>query len=560
MDRVREREIDPTAESYDSLRESFHWHVPEHYNIAHDICDRHAEHADRADRVALYYEDAAGNESQYTFRQLKILSNKLANVLSERGLTAGDRIAILLPQSLETIVAHVATYKLGAIAVPLTVLFRQDALLHRLGDSGCKAIVMAAESLSVVEPLLNQLPELTTIVVTGTESPPEIDGRRAISFRNATDAASDQFTPADTLADDPAIIIYTSGTTGNPKGALHAHRFLLGHLPAVELSHDFFPQEGDRFWTPADWAWIGGLINALFSSLHHAVPIVGCESRGRFDPEQAFALMEKYQVRNAFLPPTALRMMAQAPDVTTRYRLNLRSIMSGGESLGSQTLDWARDALGVRINEIYGQTEINLVIGNCAALWDVRPGSMGKTYPGHRLAVVDQMGLPLPTGEIGELAVRRGDDPVFFLGYWNNPEATEQKYVGNWALTGDLALQDEDGYFWFKGRKDDVIISAGYRIGPTEVENALLRHPAVAMAAVVASPDELRGHVVKAFIKLGAGHLPSDELAQDIQAFVKATLAMHEYPRKVEFIDELPLTSTGKVRRNALREREAPPT
>jgi acetyl-CoA synthetase len=415
---------------------------------------------------------------------------------------------------------------------------------------------MSSESLAVIEPLLNELPNLNTIVLIDNESPQACSGREVLSFWNSVNAASDILTPVKTSADDPAIIIYTSGTTGNPKGALHAHRYLLGHLPAVELSHDFFPQEGDLFWTPADWAWIGGLINALFSSLHHGVPVVGCASRGRFDPEQAFALMEKYGVRNAFLPPTALRMMAQAPDVGTRYKLKLRSIMSGGESLGSQTLDWARDTLGVHINEIYGQTEINLVIGNCASLWEVRPGSMGRTYPGHDVVVVDERGSPLPRGQTGELAVYRGDDPVFFLGYWNNPQATGEKYIGDWALTGDLALQDEDGYFWFKGRTDDVIISAGHRIGPTEVENALMRHPSVAMAAVVAAPDELRGHVVKAFVTLAAGAAPSELLAGEIQTFVKETLAMHEYPRKIEFIDELPLTPTGKVRRNVLRDRE----
>lgn len=556
---VREREIDPNVESYDELRSSFRWHVPEHFNIAHDVCDRHAENPDRADRVALYYEDAFGNESQYTFGELKTLSDRFANVLLECGVTAGDRVAVLLPQCPETIMAHLAAYKLGAIAVPLTVLFRQDALLHRLGDSGARIIVMASESLAVVEPLLSELPDLNTIVLTDTESPRVCSGREILSFWDRVNVASDTLTPVKTSADDPAIIIYTSGTTGNPKGALHAHRYLLGHLPAVELSHDFFPREGDLFWTPADWAWIGGLINALFSSLHHGVPVVGYASRGRFDPEGTFALMEKYGVRNAFIPPTALRMMAQVPDVSTRYKLKLRSIMSGGESLGSQTLAWARDTLGVHINEIYGQTEINLVIGNCASLWEVRPGSMGRTYPGHDVAIVDERGEPLPAGQTGELAVRAEDDPVFFLRYWNNPQATREKYTGDWALTGDLALQDEDGYFWFKGRTDDVIISAGHRIGPTEVENVLMRHPSVAMAAVVAAPDELRGHVVKAFVTLAAGAAPSDTLAREIQTFVKETLAMHEYPRKIEFIDELPLTPTGKVRRNVLRDREASP-
>jgi acetyl-CoA synthetase len=557
MTGVRKREIDPDVKSYDELRASFRWHVPEQYNIAEDICDRHAANPETADRVALYHEDASGNERTYTFSDFKRLSDRLARLLRQLGIERGDRVAVLLPQVPETIISHLAIYKLGAIVVPLTVLFRQDALLHRLYDSGSKILIMQPSSMSVVEPLLPGLPELNTLLLTDpTPVKPAWTGA-VVSFWDGINSEIDGFVPADTSATDPAVIIYTSGTTGNPKGALHAHRFLLGHLPAVELSHTFFPQPDDLFWTPADWSWIGGLINALFSSLHHAVPVVGCETTGRFAPEAAFSLMEKYGVRNAFLPPTALRMMAQVPDVPSRYDLKLRSIMSGGESLGAHTLDWARDVLGVEINEIYGQTEINLVIGNCAALWNIRPGSMGRVYPGHEVAILDDEGNLLQPGQIGEVAVRVGDDPVFFLKYWNNPEATVEKFSSEWARLGDLALQDDAGYFWFKGRKDDVIITAGHRIGPTEVENALMRHPAVAMAAVVASPDELRGDVIKAFIKLTPGQDPTDELASSIQEFVKDTLARHEYPRKIEFVDDLPLTPTGKIRRNVLREREA---
>lgn len=550
--RVRAREIDPAVSTYDDLIETFRWHIPERYNIAHDICDRHPE-----DRTALLFEDADGDVGQHTFGDLKRRSDDLAETLRASGVARGDRVAILLPQLPGTIIAHLATYKLGAITVPLTVLFMQDALLHRLGDSGAGTLVIQPRSMEVIAPLLPQLPALRRIVATGpVDMPPDWDGD-IINVQNIAEDAGDGFVPEDTGPDDPAVIIYTSGTTGNPKGALHGHRFLLGHLPAVELSHNFFPQPDDLFWTPADWAWIGGLINALFSSLHHGVPVVGCESTGRFDPEAAFRLMERYGVRNAFLPPTALRMMAQVPDVRDRFDLKLRSIMSGGESLGESTLAWARKNLGVEINEIYGQTEINLVIGNCARLWPVRPGSMGKAYPGHDVAIIDDDGNRLPPGEVGEVAVRRGNDPVFFLGYWNNPEATQEKFTGEWARMGDLAMQDDDGYFWFKGRKDDVIITAGYRVGPTEVENALQRHPAVAMAAVVASPDPIRGDVIKAFIKFSAGFEPSDELALDIQNFVRTTLARHEYPRKIEFVDDLPLTTTGKIRRNVLREREA---
>lgn len=554
MHQVRDREIDPSFRTYDELIDGFRWHIPPQYNIAYDICDRHAEHPDRHNQVALYYEDASGTESRYTFSDFRTWSNTLAATLRASGVRRGDRVAILLPQMPETIVAHLATYKLGAISVPLTVLFRQDALLYRLGDSGAGTIVLQPEMLEVVSPLLGELPALRRIVIAGEATRPEGWDGDMISIHSLPDAPD--FVPETTGPDDPAVIIYTSGTTGNPKGALHGHRFLMGHLPAMELSHNLLPQPGDIFWTPADWAWIGGLINALFCALHHGVPVVGTLSNGRFDPEAAFRLMEKYGVRNAFLPPTALRMMAQVPNVKETYSLSLRSIMSGGESLGAATLDWARDQLGVEINEIYGQTEINLVIGNCSRIWPVVPGSMGRPYPGHTVALLDEEGKVLPDGKIGEVAVHRSGDPVFFLGYWNNPQATEEKFDGEWARMGDLASRDADGYYWFHGRKDDVIITAGYRVGPVEVENALLQHPAVAMAAVVASPDPVRGDVIKGFIKLAAGYEPSDDLASDIQNLVRTRLALHEYPRKIEFVDELPLTTTGKIRRNVLRERE----
>lgn len=554
MDQVREREIDPSFRTYDELVAGFRWHLPANYNIAWDICDRHATEPGRCDQVALFYEDAKGTEYRYTFSMLRDWSNRLAAVLRSNGVERGDRVAILLPQMPETIVAHLATYKLGGIAVPLTVLFRQDALHYRLADSGAGTIVLQPEMLDIIAPLLPELPALRRIVLAAETDPPADWNGELLNMHDLPHVAS--FEPAITGPDDPAVIIYTSGTTGNPKGALHGHRFLLGHLPGMELSHDLFPQPGDLFWTPADWAWIGGLINALFCALHHAVPVVGTMSTGRFDPVAALRLMEKYGVRNAFLPPTALRMMAQVPDVRATFDLKLRSIMSGGESLGSNTLDWAREQLGVEINEIYGQTEINLVIGNCARLWPVMPGSMGRPYPGHDVVLLDDNGSILPDGEVGEIAVRRTNDPVFFLGYWNNPQATEEKFEGEWARMGDLASRDAGGYYWFHGRKDDVIITAGYRVGPVEVENALLRHPAVAMAAVVASPDPIRGDVIKAFIKLAAGFQPSDTLADDIRNLVRSNLALHEYPRKIEFVDELPLTTTGKIRRNVLREQE----
>jgi acetyl-CoA synthetase len=556
MQTVRPREIDPRVRSYEEARATFRWQVPARFNIAQDVCDRHAADPARAGQVALIYEDHEGASARLTFAQLKERSDRFAHVLAAQGIGRGDRFAVLLPQRPETALAHLAAYKLGAIAVPLTVLFRRDALAYRLGHSGARGIITDAEQLELLASLLPDLPQLRTVVVVGGLPP---GGRKDgwLDFEEALGAARAAFTPVDTAADDPCVLIYTSGTTGNPKGALHAHRYLIGHLPGYELSHNFAPQPQDCFYTPADWAWIGGLTDALLPSWHHGLPVVAWRGKGAFEPERMLRLLEAHRVRNAFIPPTALKMMAQVSDIRGRFRVNLRTIMSGGEALSATTLDWAQEHLGVRINEIYGQTEINYLVGNCAPLWDVRPGSMGRPYPGHEVAIADEHGQPLGPGQMGQVAVRRGEDPVFFLGYWQDPEATRAKFVGDWALTGDLAEQDADGYLWFKGRADDVIISAGHRIGPTEIEGALLRHPAVALAAVVASPDELRGSIVKAFVKTAPGYVPSDELSRQIQDFVKENLARHEYPREIEYLDEFPLTTTGKIRRLDLRQREA---
>jgi acetyl-CoA synthetase len=329
---------------------------------------------------------------------------------------------------------------------------------------------------------------------------------------------------------------------------------LLGHLPGVEFPHNFFPREDDFFWTPADWAWIGGLIDVLFPSWHHGIPVLAYRAK-KFDPEEAFHLIAKYGIRNAFMPPTALKLMRQVKDPKSRYHFSMRSIGSGGETLGEELLDWGKEVMGLTINEFYGQTEVNLVVGNCAACMQNIAGSMGKAVPGHVVDVVDESGIPLSAGTVGEVAIK-GPDPVMFIEYWKNPEATRDKYIGDWCLTGDLAQKDEDGHFWFVGRKDDVITSAGYRIGPAEIEDCLLKHPAVGMAAVVGSPDEVRTEIVKAFIVPTPGTTPAPELETEIKDFVKQRLAAHEYPREIEFVNELPMTATGKIMRKDLKKLE----
>ena len=532
------------AESYDELLARFRWNIPADYNIATWCCDRHAGDPDK---IALIYEDEGGAVSRYTFRHFRDASNRCANALTALGIGRGDRVAVLLSQGPDLPVAHLGVYKLGGIALPLFTLFGPDGLQYRLENSQAKAVVTDSANLPKLLEIRDRLPALRTILV--TDGP----AAGAEDFRALLSRASDRFQTVATGPDDPALIMYTSGTTGPPKGALHAHRVVLGHLPGVEMPHDFFPQPGDLFWTPADWAWAGGLLDVLWPSWHHGVSVLARRAR-RFDPEAALALMARHGVRNAFLPPTALKLMRGVAD-PARLGARPRTVASGGEPLGAELLDWGREAFGVTINEFYGQTEVNLVLSNCAAIMDPRPGSMGRPVPGHEVAVVDEAGRVLPEGETANVAVKQ-PDPVMFLEYWRNPEATEKKFAGDWCLTGDLARIDEDGFFWFMGREDDVITSGAYRIGPAEIEDCLLKHPAVAMAAAVGVPDPERTEIVKAFIVLKQGRAPSDALAEEIRAFVKTRLAAHEYPRRIEFAESLPLTATGKIMRRVLRQRE----
>ncbi|MEE9560878.1 MAG: acyl-CoA synthetase [Acidiferrobacterales bacterium] len=537
--------ISATLRDFDAICASFKWNIPEYSNIAHDVCDRHTRHADD---VALFYEHADGKEQTFTFGQIKSLSNRFANALLALGVSRGDRVAIILSQRAETAISHLAAYKIGAVALPLSILFGPDAVEYRLRDSGVKAVVTDNDHLPMLQAMKPVLPELQTVIGCDDEAEGEL------AFWPLLEQASDALKIVATRADDPALLIYTSGTTGPPKGALIAHRSLLGNLTGFELSQNFFPRDDDVFWTPADWAWTGGLLDGLLPTWYYAKPIVAYEG-GKFDPEKACHLMHKYAVTNAFIPPTALKMMRQVDNIGNRFRLGVRGIMSAGEAVGEELYRWTADALAVKVNEMWGQTEFNYLVGNCSEIMPVRPGSMGKPYPGHTVDVIGEDGQPMPAGETGELAARSGD-PVMFLGYWGNEDATREKFIGEWFCTGDVGVRDEDGYLWFVGRKDDVISSAGYRIGPGEIEDCLLKHPAVVQAAAIGSPDELRGNIVKAFIVLAKGYRPSDDLKKEIQDSVRTRLAAYEYPREIEFIDEVPMTTTGKVRRVELRERE----
>jgi acetyl-CoA synthetase len=536
---------------YDELYRGFRWDVPERYNMARACCGNWAP--DRG-RFALYWEDESGAMAAYTYWDLQQAANRLSNALAALGVKRGDRVAIILPQRPETAIAYIAVFQMGAIALPLSHLFGPDALEYRMEHAEASVAIVEPATIANLWAIRERLTHLRHVIGVGGAIE-----RGVLQWQDLLANASTRFHGVDTHADDPALIIYTSGTTGPPKGALKAHRTLIGNVPGFVHSHDFFPRTGDMFWSPADWAWTGGLMDALLPSMMFGVPILGY--RGRFDAEKAYYLIEKYGVRNSFLFPTALKLMMKAvPEPKKKYDFDLRSVMSAGESVGVTVFEWAKEHLGVTINEMFGQTEINYVVGNCQSAWPAKPGSIGRPYPGHRVAVIDDKGNDLPSGELGEVAIHRNfngqSDPVFFLEYWKNPQATKEKFIGDWGCTGDQAKMDEDGYLWYQGRSDDVIKSAGYRIGPAEIESCLVKHPAVQNAAVIGKPDAARGAIIKAFVVLQQGFSPTESLVGEIQSHVRGRLAPYEYPREIEFIDALPMTTTGKVQRKELRKRE----
>ena len=524
-----------------------HSGTPDRFNIAQVCCDRWAA---EPERIAIIQKNADGSVQQHSFLTLQQHANRLANSLREHGVQAGDRVGIMLPQGLEAGTAHIALYKLGAIAVPLFKLFGTDAIEHRASNCAMRALITDASGLQKIEGIRANLPDLQLCYVI------DAPAQRAdvLDYHEQLKRHSDQFATLDTAAQDPALIIYTSGTTGHPKGALHAHRVLLGHLAGVRSSHDGFPQPGDRMWTPADWAWIGGLLDVLLPAWYHGVPVVAYRA-DKFVAEDVFGLIEELDIRNVFFPPTALKLLRPVENPQQRWQLSLRSVASGGESLGDELLAWGDQALGVRINEFYGQTECNLVVSSCASQGVYRAHAIGRAVDGYNVAIIDDYGVVVPTGDSGHIAVATPNGSQM-LRYWENTQATEEKYINGWLVTGDKGSMDADGYIFFLGRNDDVITSAGYRIGPTPIEDCLIKHPAVKLAAAIGKKDPIRTEVVKAFVVLNEGYAASDATIKQLQAHVRAQLAAHEYPREIEFLDELPMTTTGKIIRKALRERE----
>ncbi|HEY0957419.1 MAG TPA: AMP-binding protein [Roseateles sp.] len=553
------------VDRYAQLHADFRWQVPDDFNIAEACCGRWARDTPKA--TAIHFDSESGCRASYSYGQLQRAANRLSNALLAQGVRRGHRVAIVLPQRFETAVAHIAIQQIGAVAMPLSMLFGAEALEYRLQDSGAVLAIAVCEVLPVLREARARCPALRRILVVG-QCPVDCD---ELPWMQALQAEAARFKPVATRADDPAILIYTSGTTGNPKGALIPQRALIGNLSGFVASQNWFgfdPFHIERpsdavFWSPADWAWTGGLMDALLPTLYFGRPIVAWQ--GRFSAAKAFELMAGYGVTHAFLFPTALKAMMKAEPHPGRHALKLQALMSAGEAVGDAVFGWCRDVLGVPVNEMFGQTEMNYVVGNCQALWPARPGSMGRAYPGHRVALIDDDGRECAPGVTGEVAVHARDrhgqpDPVFFLGYWNNEAATRAKFTGDpadsWCRTGDLARMDADGTLWYEGRADDMFKSAGYRIGPGEIENCLLKHPAVANVAVVPKPDAERGALVKAYVVLAEGWAGDAALLEALQAHVKARLAPYEYPKEIEFIEALPMTTTGKVQRRVLRLQE----
>ncbi|MBU6143049.1 MAG: AMP-binding protein [Betaproteobacteria bacterium] len=556
----------PIPDHYSFLHQNFFWKVPQRFNVAQACCGRWAASSRTASQTAVIVEQESGRIDRYSYGVLQSQANRLSNALKRLGVKRGDRVAIVMPQRFETAVAHMAITQMAAVAMPMSMLFGVEALEFRLRDSGARIVLADEHAMANVLAARALVPGVVVIGV-GRAQP---DGD--YGYRQLLDKSSASFSPLATRADEPAFFLYTSGTTGPPKGALIPHRALIGNLPGFVASQNWFPLNARVFWSPADWAWTGGLMDALLPTLYFGKPILAFT--GRFSPQRAFELMQSHAVSHSFLFPTALKAMMKAyPDPKRHFELGLQAIMSAGESVGDAVYDYCESRLGVVVNEMFGQTEVNYIVGNGAMNhlghpqvgWPAKRGSMGRPYPGHRVEVIDEEGRVLPRGEVGEVAIHRRDrhgvlDPIFFLGYWNNPRATEAKFsnhdLQSWCRTGDMALMDADGYLIYQGRTDDVFKTSGYRVGPGEIENCLVKHPAVANAAVIPKPDAERGAVVKAFVVVAAGHTASAALIDELQAFVRKRLAPYQYPKEIEFIDALPMTTTGKIQRNVLRARQ----
>ncbi len=516
-----------TITSYEEACAQHRWEVPERYNIAADVCDRHPRQ-----KLAMIHEDFKGNVRRVEWGELQDNANRFANVLVAHGVEPGARVAMLLPPTPETAAAFFGTWKAGGILLSMSVLYGDEGIRHRITDSQPKVLLTNEANADRIE---RSLVEHVLIL------DEDLLSKGATSF-NAVDSA----------ADDPAQLYYSSGTTGLAKGILHAHRYILAHEEFI-YCHDV--KDGEVFHGMGEWAWAAGICPLLGPWRFGAVQAV-YQREGGFDPANQLDFLSRHEVTNVFATPTAIRSMMSIGDAGTRYPQRFRIVCSAGEPLNPEAIRWFREQYGVTVLDYYGLTESYPLCANYPFM-EVREGSMGKAMPGWEVAILDEDERPVKPGERGEICLKARSNPHYPLGYWNRPpEDSEEVFGGDWFHTKDAAKQDEDGYCWYEGRADDVIISAGYRIGPFEVESACLEHPAVAEAAAVAAPDERRGNVVKAYVVLAAGHEPSEALAEEIKTFVREHHSAYAYPRLIEFVPDLPKTLTGKIRRIELRQRE----
>ena len=533
------------GDSYETVYSNFKWNIPQKYNIAYDVCDRWA---DDKDRIALVYEDDQKNCNIFYFRDIQKYANQLANVFTGLGLKKGDVVTLLLAQDPECAIAHVACWKAGIISSPCSVLFASDAIKYRLNDCETKILITDKANYQKVSDMKKDCPSLEHIILTNTST------KEACNFWKLIENENSNFTNVVTKAEDVAWISYTSGTTGMPKGSVQPHRMMLGHMPSLEFIYDFFPKKRDALWSPADWAWMAGLMDILMPGWFHGCKVVATAMKG-FDAEDAYRILAQHEVTLTLLTPTMLKLMKQVDAPLSKYSLKLRAVLSGGEAVGASLLEWAQKELKLMVHEGFGQTECNVILGNNGKLFPIKPGSLGKPTPGSIVKVINNDGVELAPGEEGHIACLR-PDPVMLLEYLNKPEATKEKFIGDWLITGDLGHMDDEGYFWFHGRADDVITSSGYRIGPSEIEDALIKHKAVQIAAAIGVPDPIRTETIKAFIILSEGFEGNQQLEEELKNFVRQKLAKHEVPKEIEFVNSLPMTTTGKIMRKELRQKE----
>lgn len=532
------------ARDIDDARARHRWNIPADYSVVADCLLRHQQ--DRADEICLIFDDDEGNVQRWTWKRMIEAVNRFANALASLGVGRGDVVAIYLPQRPENAIAHFAAYRLGAMSLPISKLFAPDAVRYRLSHVKAKVFIAEADVAEKFTEVVRGLPDLKAFVV--------VDGRnRPHSFEGLIEKGSPSFTPTGpTSAEDPFLLMFTSGTTGDPKAVVHHARALAAHNGADYVFN--YLREGDLYFSSADWAWVGGLADGLLAIWPYGVPVLA--SNARFDPERTLRMVERHGATCGLWAPTALKRLREMPRVRERFSgLRLRSIFSGGEAVSSELRRFAKEQMGCELNIGYGQTEANYLVGTCGALEEAPADALGKGFPGHEIRIVNEAGELVPAGDLGSIAVRRGD-PVLMATYYNNPRAYAERFVGNWYLTGDTGWQDDRGYIFFKGRIDDVIKTSGYRVGPGEVEAAIFAVPGVASCAVIGVPDPRIGESIKAFVKVMPDVVPSPELTARIQDHVRTVLAKHEYPREIEYVDDMPVTVTGKIRRRDLREME----